>query len=261
MNQNGTPASAQPGTDQRAFIETSELVRNSMLTQGYTVGRIYTKTVDGGGYCLVDPGSGPCPPGQMQQPYNGDSTPRRYFNGTLLPADLGGGSGSTANIVNAINNGRFLVLHRDHGWEGGWSNPGFATGNANGLTNGGLLPVVFSVNCASGLFDNETAGAQITALQHLRDGSARPIGRGLVINGVADLFYFVQPDPLGPPPVFSASLDNSVSVVLGSSPTAVGLASFSDVAGEQGLGLLAAATGSMLFVFGGVVLWVRKKRN
>ena len=411
MNQNGTPAGAQPGTDQRAFIEVSELVRNSMLTQGYAVERIYTKTVDGGGYCLVDPGTGPCPPGQLQQPYNGDSTPRRYFNGTLLPADLGGGSGfpwsgSTANIVNAFNDGRFLVLHRDHGWEGGWSNPGFATANANGLTNGGLLPVVFSVNCASGLFDNETAGgtygtnaggvyfseallrkadggaigvigdtrnsptwannaltrgffdaiwpntvpafggavtqrrlgdilnwgkvylftqvgvpqtaggvtsgqawfqdniwhvigdptlemwtgnphrlklstiasvttladrlrltypvdgAQITALQRMSDGSARPIGRGLVINGVADLFYFAQPDPLGPPPVFSASLDNSVSVALGSAaPTVVELASFSTVAGEQGLGLLAAAAGSVAFIFGGVVLWVRKKRN
>ena len=31
-----------------------------------------------------------------------------------------------------------------------------AEADATGLTNGSLLPVVFSVNCASGIFDDET---------------------------------------------------------------------------------------------------------
>jgi hypothetical protein len=131
------------GTDQRAFIETTELVRNELLDRSYTAPRIYTETVDGA--------------------YAGDSTPRRYFNGSLLPGGLGGGSGfawngNTADITNAWNDGRFLFLHRDHGWPGGWADPGFNTADVDALSNGDRLPVVFSVNCASGMFDNETAG-------------------------------------------------------------------------------------------------------
>jgi hypothetical protein len=131
----------QSGRDIRSFIETSETVRNELLNRGYGVDRIYTKTVEG----------------------NGGSTPRRFFNGTLLPAEIDASSGfawdgDTNDIVNAWNAGRFLFLHRDHGWENGWSNPGFTTSNViNDLSNGDLLPVVFSVNCASGFFDNETA--------------------------------------------------------------------------------------------------------
>lgn len=129
----GSPA----GRDQRSFIQTSELARNQMIAQSKTVERIYTRT--GGG------------------------TPARYFDGTLLPAALGAGSGfawngNTTDIINAFNAGRFLILHRDHGGIDGWVNPSFESTNVtNDLHNGALLPVVFSVNCASGLFDNETA--------------------------------------------------------------------------------------------------------
>ncbi len=108
-----------------------------MVARGKAVERIYTRT--------------------------GSDTPRRYYNGTALPADLAPASGfawdgDTDNIINAFNAGRFLILHRDHGWEEGWAHPEFVSSNVNNdLTNGSLLPVVFSVNCASGLFDNETA--------------------------------------------------------------------------------------------------------
>lgn len=130
------------GRDQRSFIETSELVRNEMLSRGYSVERIYTQTVDSG--------------------YTGDSTPRRFFNGSLLPEDLRTANGfawdgDTDDIRNAFNNGRFLIMHRDHGWKHGWAHPSFSTAQAGNLENGSLLPVIFSVNCASGLFDNETA--------------------------------------------------------------------------------------------------------
>ncbi len=129
----GSPA----GRDQRSFIETSELARNELLARGKTVERIYTRT--------------------------GYDTPRRYYNGTLLPAALAPASGfawdgDTSDIVNAFNAGRFLILHRDHGSKDGWVHPEFESTNVTSdLTNGAKLPVVFSVNCASGLFDNETA--------------------------------------------------------------------------------------------------------
>jgi hypothetical protein len=112
----------------------------------------------------VDSGCASCNP--VDPPYTGDPTPRRYNDGTALPADIGPGSGfawngSNADIIAAWNAGRFLFIHRDHGWPGGWGNPGFDWANASALTNGALLPVVFSVNCASGLFDNETNGGAL----------------------------------------------------------------------------------------------------
>ncbi len=131
------------GRDQRSFIETSELVRNVLLGQGYEADRIYTQSVEAN--------------------YDGDPIPRRYYNGTLLPQDLRVADGfvwdgNTDDIINAWNAGRFLFYHRDHGGKDGWVHPEFTSTNvSNDLTNGELLPVVFSVNCASGLFDNETA--------------------------------------------------------------------------------------------------------
>jgi hypothetical protein len=161
MNADGTPLNNQAGTDQRAFVETSELARQELLDRGYNVPRIYTRTTDGGGYCIQENANGDCI--KTQAAYSGDATPRRYFNGSLLPAGLGAGSGfawsgSAATISNAWNAGRFLFLHRDHGGPSGWGNPGFSSSNVDALSNGDLLPVVWSVNCASGMFDNETAG-------------------------------------------------------------------------------------------------------
>lgn len=161
MNANGTPAGNQAGTDQRAFIETSEFIRNEMVDRGYTVPRLYTRTVDNGGYCIAQNAAGVCT--QTQAAYSGDATPRRYFNGTPIPAAIGPGSGfawnaDAADVSAAWNDGRFLFIHRDHGWPGGWGDPGFSTGNVDALSNGERLPVVWSINCASGMFDNETAG-------------------------------------------------------------------------------------------------------
>jgi hypothetical protein len=62
-------------------------------------------------------------------------------------------------ISNAVNQGRFLVTHRDHGYRKGWSTPPFNANDVLNLTNGNMLPVVFSINCQTGWFDNETDDA------------------------------------------------------------------------------------------------------
>ena len=152
------------GTDQRAFAETSEFARNVLLANGKSVDRIYTET-------------GPA------------TTPTRYYDGTLLPAAIGSGSGfawsgSTADITAAYNAGRFLLIHRDHGGPDQWVNPFFGLGQIDALTNGDLQPVVFSVNCASGLFDNEQvpgvmgtiAGDYYVAERMLRKGNGGAVG-------------------------------------------------------------------------------------
>lgn len=148
---------SQPvGTTQRTFTEVSEFARNVLVGAGKSVDRIYHETVDGD--------------------YSGDSTPRRYYDGDFLPFVLGP-SGSydwtlpestrTQELIDSWNDGRFLVLHRDHGWEHGWGNPYFDSNHVSGdLNNGAFLPVVYSVNCASGLFDNETANGDYGTTQN-----------------------------------------------------------------------------------------------
>lgn len=145
------------GYEDRRFILTSEEIRNYMMTQGYAVNRIYTTDV-----------------GINPQNYSRCT----FDNGDPLPADLliANGfawNGATADITNSINDGRFLVYHRDHGsstncWDhsdtppgwvaniDGWVDPRYEIGDIAGLANGELLPVVLSVECQAGWFDGET---------------------------------------------------------------------------------------------------------
>jgi len=69
------------------------------------------------------------------------------------PAELGGWSGGNANDVNyAINNGAFLLQHRDHGGENGWGEPNYNNNDIDGLTNTDLT-FVFSINCLTGKYN------------------------------------------------------------------------------------------------------------
>ncbi len=189
MDQDGSPLGDLPGQDQRSFIQTQELVRNELVSSGYTAERIYTRTVDSGGYCLTT--ESPCPADQLQKAYSGNTTPNRYFDGHLLPSALRSGSGfpwdgSTQDIVDAFNAGRFLIAHRDHGWAAGWVNPAFTTTTVSSLINGALLPVVYSVNCASGWWDSETdsGGTTESFMEQLllRSGGGMVGGLGDVRN-------------------------------------------------------------------------------
>ena len=88
------------------------------------------------------------------------STVMSYFGPSGLnyipdkPGDLGGFTGGTAAKINtAINEGAFVVLHRDHGFYSQWGEPAYSDSNINELTNT-LLPFVFSINCETGAFHN-----------------------------------------------------------------------------------------------------------
>ncbi|MCP4345592.1 MAG: hypothetical protein GY795_08700 [Desulfobacterales bacterium] len=80
--------------------------------------------------------------------------------GTPVPSSLEkpdfAWDGDYNNINEAVNNGCFLVTHRDHGAAWGWGDPYYNTGHVQGLENGEKLPVVWSINCQTGWFDNET---------------------------------------------------------------------------------------------------------
>ncbi len=132
------------GKTTRAFIENVELIRDVMIAKGYEVDRLYTTDT------------------RYHPSYEGDPTPRRYFDDRPLPPEIGPESGfawdaDTNDVINAWNDGRFLIIHRDHGGKSGWASPAFCTSDVGRLENGKRLPVLFSIDCATGLFDNETA--------------------------------------------------------------------------------------------------------
>lgn len=69
------------------------------------------------------------------------------------PSELGNWSGGNASqINNAINEGSFMLMHRDHGYEGGWGEPSYGNSNINGLTNTDLC-FILSVNCLTGKYN------------------------------------------------------------------------------------------------------------
>jgi hypothetical protein len=126
--------------DDRWFVETSETVRNHLKGLGYGVERIYTA-----------PGS---------------ANPKFYNSGAPIPAELQkptfAWNGNRTDIAAAINKGSSLVYHRDHGWWDGWGHPDFLTPDlASIAVTNNQFPVVFSINCASGVFDNETVDLAI----------------------------------------------------------------------------------------------------
>ena len=122
-------------TDQRWFAETSEIVRNHALAQGFSVQRIYAAS--------------------------NASNPTNWRGGGAIPLALRkpgfAWNGNSADVASAVNAGTALLYHRDHGWWNGWGDPAFSTANLGAISvTGNRYPVVFSINCASGIFDNET---------------------------------------------------------------------------------------------------------
>lgn len=125
--------------EDRRFTLTSEEVRNSIMSEGYDVIRVYAAQNsvnpmfwNNGSYSY----GGPIP----------DELKRPGFTWT----------GNATDINTAINNGSFYVLHRDHGSVSGWGTPSYLKNNINSLNNGDKLPVVFSINCLTGKFNNNT---------------------------------------------------------------------------------------------------------
>ncbi|KYK20179.1 hypothetical protein AYK24_04070 [Thermoplasmatales archaeon SG8-52-4] len=127
----------QNGYETRRFVRTSEEVRDYLMTLGYEGERIYCTE------SYINPTH-----------YNNDY----YGNGEPLPEELlrpnFAWDGDAEDIINAVENGVFILNHRDHGFEDGWGDPYFDTSHVEELTNGDLTPVVFSINCLTGRFDN-----------------------------------------------------------------------------------------------------------
>ena len=54
----------------------------------------------------------------------------------------------------------YILLNRDHGWFTGWTCPPLSSNSLRNLTNYGKLPFVFSINCATGAFNQTNCMAE-----------------------------------------------------------------------------------------------------
>jgi hypothetical protein len=142
------------GQENRTFVQFAETVRNGLAARGVAVDRIYSD----------DP----------------STTPLKFNDGTDLPASLRkptfAWNGTGAQVSAAWNEGRFMVVHRDHGWSDGWGTPGFTTADVDLLTNGANLPVVLSINCSSGAYDYDDTSFAQNALTKVGGGAVGVFG-------------------------------------------------------------------------------------
>jgi hypothetical protein len=60
--------------------------------------------------------------------------------------------GSTADITNALNDGRSLCIYSGHGYSGGWATGPYDQSDVQGLQNSGMYPFVCSHACSTNPF-------------------------------------------------------------------------------------------------------------
>ena len=119
------------------------------------------------------------------------------------PTELGGWTGGNADqVMHAINNGAYLVQHRDHGWTQKWYQPEIYVSDFGSINNAGKMTFLISVNCKTGQFDYNGNCFTEALLRMTRDGlnagivgAISPSGRtysfanDIYLWGVWDLFY------------------------------------------------------------------------
>lgn len=136
--------STHDGYEDRRFTLTSERIRDRVLQLGKTVKRIY----------YAEPNV---------EPTNWDSV--SFANGEPIPTSLTSQyfswNGSSDDISNNINSKSFYVFYRDHANVNGWSHPQFTITDVNALNNGNALPVVFSICCRTGKFNNPNCFCEV----------------------------------------------------------------------------------------------------
>ena len=123
------------GYEDVRYVKTCEDIRNALSGEGIGMSRIYTARSD------VNP-----------KHWNRD-----FFDyGGEIPLELQrpnfAWDGDKDDIISQIDRGVLFALHRDHGSPAGWGHPSFTITDLDGLKNGDLTPVVFSLNCESGAY-------------------------------------------------------------------------------------------------------------
>ena len=117
--------------DQRGFTLSAEKMRAGLRSRGHVVTRLTSalSTAD------------------VQQ----------FKDGTPIPDELKRPATTWADgrteVINELNAGRFLFVHRDHGSRLSWANPSLGINDIASLnSNSTELPLILAINCASGGF-------------------------------------------------------------------------------------------------------------
>ena len=132
--------------EDRRFTLTSEEIRNHMVQQGKTINRIYYAKPEVtpmywkiGDYGMAN--QTPIP-NELLRSYN------FLWNGNNI------------DIRDSINNGVLYVTYIGHGGVTLWGDPLFAYTNIDQLNNGNKLPIVFSIACLTGRYNQGTCFAE-----------------------------------------------------------------------------------------------------
>jgi hypothetical protein len=136
------------GFETRRFVRTSEELRdflhfNAAEGNFYNVTRIY---VTGSSINPMRYNNG-----IYGWPAPGADIPPELLRANGYPWD-----GDADDIKERVDSGTFILNHRDHGLRNGWGDPHYLIGDIGLLENDDLLPIVFSINCETGWFDQET---------------------------------------------------------------------------------------------------------
>ena len=156
----------------------------------------------------------------------------RYWNNSsygfadslvALPSDLLRSNGfqwntNETDIAQHINDGAFYVLHCDHGETEGWGLPPFRIYNVNNLSNGEKLPVVFSMNCLTGRYQ-DTCFAE--AFLRKEGGGCVAIfaASGIGFSGYTEALTIGMFDAIWPSNGYFKSFPHSNTISLSSTPT------------------------------------------
>lgn len=87
------------------------------------------------------------------------STNLEYFDGSQGGNDASGNP-TPSQVATGINSGAGVILYTGHGSSTSWGSSGFSSSNINSLTNGGMLPFIWSVACVNGNFVGNTCFAE-----------------------------------------------------------------------------------------------------
>ncbi len=89
------------------------------------------------------------------------------------PATLGGWTGGTAaQVVQAVNNGAFILQHSDHANPTQWGRPFFNVANVRSLTNANRMSFLVANDCSSGNFNHSTDCLAEAFMRHTYNGSS-----------------------------------------------------------------------------------------
>jgi hypothetical protein len=113
------------------------------------------------------------------------------------PGHLNDWGANATRINNDINDGCFMLMHRDHGSITGWGEPNYDIGDLSGLHNDDY-PFVFSINCLTGMYDY---GGQcfVEPFHRMEQGAVGLIGASEVsYSFVNDTYIFGMMDLMWP---------------------------------------------------------------